>query len=123
MSFSTEINEKYSMYKTDLMEFNSVNSKELCDLILKNATQHELYYAILNFESVQKFESNALDQLTQLALFLKEKEGLLLLSISDEKLGSLFSQDDFIVVPSDTEAIDYTFMDQVEKEFLNQADF
>lgn len=123
MSFSTEINEKYSLYKTDLMEFNSVNSKELCDLILKNATQHELYYAILNFESVQKFESNALDQLTQLALFLKEKEGLLLLSISDEKLRSLFSQDDFIVVPSDTEAIDYTFMDQVEKEFLNQADF
>lgn len=111
------------MYKTDWSELNSVNSKELCDLILKNATQHELYYTILNFESVQKFEPNALDQLTQLALFLKEKEGLLLLSISDEKLGFLFSQDDFIVVPSDTEAIDYTFMDQVEKEFLNQADF
>jgi hypothetical protein len=53
---------------------------------------------------------------------MQENLGLLIFKNENPTIHQVMSEQDFIIVPSQSEAVEYIYMDQLEKQFLNDLD-
>jgi hypothetical protein len=74
----------------------------------------------LNFESVESCNAGAVREMIAMGNFLAENNGMLIISNPHDQFTRLFDKAEIVFVPSDIEAIDYVFMDQIEKQFLSE---
>ena len=58
-------------------------------------------------------------ELIQLAIDLRDNNGMLIITHAEDQFTRLFNKADITFIPTDTEAIDFIFMDQLEKQFLD----
>lgn len=121
MNYTIEKNEHYSLIKTDL----SVMNKETCNK-LREKVLHEVAsnskYVIVNIDGVAECNADGTRELIQLALDLRNNDGMLILTHAADQFSRLFNKADITFIPTDIEAIDFVFMDQLEKQFLNMGD-
>lgn len=121
MNYSIEKNDQYSLIKTDLTELN----QETCAL-LRNKVLHEVAssskYVIVNIEKVAHCNADGTRELIKLGTELLEKDGMLIVTYSEDSMTRLFTKADITFIPTDVEAIDFVFMDQLEKQLLNTGE-
>lgn len=121
MNYTIRKDDQYSLIKTDLKVMN----KETCNL-LREKVLHESAsasnYVIVNIEDVKECNADGVRQMIQLAIDLREKGGMLILTHADLNFSRLFNKADITFIPTDIEAIDFVFMDHLEKQFLDMDD-
>lgn len=121
MNYSIEKNDQYSLIKTDLRELN----QETCAL-LRNKVLHEVAssskYVIVNIEKVKHCNADGTRELIKLGTELIEKDGMLIITFAEDSMTRLFTKADITFIPTDVEAIDFVFMDQLEKQLLNAGE-
>jgi anti-anti-sigma regulatory factor len=122
MNFLIDKNDHYTLVKTDLSEING----EQAELLVKDLESHidefTCKYIILNFGTVVNCNAAAVRALIKLGLFLKDRNGMLIISNPLQSFERLFEKAEIVFVPTDIEAIDYVFMDQIEKQFLDNEE-
>jgi hypothetical protein len=118
MNFSLEKTEHYTLLKTELTDLEKEQADELASIIQAHIAEHICPYLILNLETVNNCNAEAVRALIGIGLFLAENNGMLIVSNPHESFQRLFDKAEIIFVPTDMEAIDYVYMDQIEKQFL-----
>ena len=121
MNYTIKKDDQYSLIKTDL----SVMNKDTCNL-LREKVLHESAssskYVIVNIEDVKDCNADGVREVIQLGLDLQNKGGMLILTHADLNFSRLFNKADITFIPTDIEAIDFVFMDHLEKQFLEMDD-
>jgi anti-anti-sigma regulatory factor len=121
MNYTIKKDDQYSLIKTDL----SVMNKDTCNL-LREKVLHESAssskYVIVNIEDVKDCNADGVREIIQLGLDLQNKGGMLILTHADLNFSRLFNKADITFIPTDIEAIDFVFMDHLEKQFLEMDD-
>ena len=79
-------------------------------------------YVIVNISQVKECNAEATRVLIRLGLDLKNNDGMLIITFAEDGFTRLFHKADITFIPTDVEAIDFVFMDQLEKQFLKQGD-
>ena len=121
MNYTIEKNDQYSLIKPDLQ----ILDKDTC-FKLREKVLHEVAssskYVIVNIKTVEDCNAEGTRELIQLALDLRNNDGMLILTHADDHFTRLFNKADITFIPTDVEAIDFVFMDQLEKQFLSMSD-
>jgi anti-anti-sigma regulatory factor len=120
MNFSLEKTEHYSLLKTALTTIDQPQAEELTKMVQSHVAENICPYLILNFESVESCNAGAVREMIAMGNFLSENNGMLIISNPHNQFTRLFDKAEIVFVPSDIEAIDYVFMDQIEKQFLSE---
>lgn len=115
MNFSLDKTEHYTLLKTNLNSLDHNQAEELTAMVKQVLEKEACKYLILNFGTVMECNAAAVRELITLGVFLNQQGGLLIISNPHGQFTRLFDKAEIIFVPSDTEAIDYVFMDQLEK--------
>jgi len=118
MNFSLEKNEHYTLLKTELPDLNKNQAEELSGIVKEHMVAHICPYLILNLETVVNCNAEAVRILISLGQFLAANNGMLIVSNPHDSFQRLFDKAEIVFVPTDMEAIDYVYMDQIEKQFL-----
>lgn len=119
MNFSIEKNENYTLIKTTLTELDDSFAHAISEQVAHVLNSSLNRYLILHFDSINACTASAVRILIESGKQLIENDGLLIIINPTDAFRKMFDIADIIVVPTDAEAIDYVFMDQIEKEFLN----
>ncbi len=119
MNFSLEKTEHYTLLKTDLKSLVQTQAEELSEMVKQVLARETCKYLILNFETVEECNAAAVRELIHLGNYLNQQGGMLIISNPHDQFTRLFDKAEIVFVPTDMEAIDYVFMDQLEKQFLN----
>ncbi|MFN4084073.1 MAG: STAS domain-containing protein [Bacteroidia bacterium] len=122
MNFSINKSDHYTLVKTDLTEIDGTQAENLVTELEAHIDEFICKYIILNFDNVTHCNADAVRALIKLGLFLKERDGMLIISNPLDSFERLFEKAEIVFVPTDIEAIDYVFMDQIEKQFLNDSE-
>jgi anti-anti-sigma regulatory factor len=121
MNYSIEKNDQYSLIKPQITEMN----KEICAK-LREKVLHEVQssskYVIVNINEVGQCTADGVRELIQLGVELQGNDGMLILTNAQDAFTRLFNKADITFIPTDVEAIDFVFMDQLEKQFLSMND-
>jgi len=118
MNFLINKSDHYTLVKTDLKQIDAEHAEELVNNLESHIDEFTCKYVILNLETVTDCNAAAVRALIKLGLFLKQRNGMLIISNPLNSFERLFDKAEIVFVPTDVEAIDYVFMDQIEKQFL-----
>lgn len=121
MNYTIEKNDQYSLIRTDLTEFNKDTCYKLREKVLHEVASSSKY-VIVNIADVKECNADGTRELIQLGIDLQDNDGLLILTHADDQFTRLFSKADITFIPTDVEAVDFVFMDQLEKQFLSMGD-
>ncbi|AMS26912.1 hypothetical protein AEM51_07670 [Bacteroidetes bacterium UKL13-3] len=121
MNYTIEKNDQYSLIKTDLTAFNKETCAKLREKVLHEVASSSKY-VIVNISGVNECNADGTRELIQLGVDLQENDGLLILTHANDQFTRLFNKADITFIPTDVEAVDFVFMDQLEKQFLNMTD-
>ncbi|MBC7381690.1 MAG: hypothetical protein H7296_01700 [Bacteroidia bacterium] len=119
MNFSLEKNEHYTLLQTNLLGLVQAQVEELTEMVKQELSNGGAKYLIINFESIKECNAAAVRELINLGKYLATHKGMLIISCMNDQFTRLLDKAEIIFVPSDMEAIDYIFMDQLEKQFLS----
>ncbi|MCU0442781.1 MAG: hypothetical protein MUE96_10320 [Bacteroidia bacterium] len=121
MNYTIEKKDEYSLIKTDATTLD----QQTCEL-LRAKVLHEVAssskYVIVNVQEVESCNADGTRELIKLGKELLEKDGLLIVTCAADSLTRLFTKADITFIPTDIEAVDFVFMDQLEKQVLNMDD-
>lgn len=123
MNFSVEKNENFTLIKTDLTELDQHHADDLALQVKALLDDAVSKYVILNFGSILHCNASAVRILISIGKDLQQHNGMLIISNPLDSFSRLFDKAEIVFVPTDDEAIDYVFMDQIEKEFLTNDQF
>ena len=121
MNYTIEKNDQYSLIKTDLTKIDQRTANKLRDKVLHEVASSSKY-VIVNIEGVKECNADGTRELIKLGLDLHNSDGLLIITYADDHFTRLFEKADITFIPTDVEAIDFVFMDQLEKQFLSMGD-
>jgi len=121
MNYTIEKNDQYSSIKPQMLVFD----KNTCEL-LRSKVLHEVAssskYVIVNITTVKNCTADGVRELIKLGTELLNNDGMLIVTNAEDTFTRLFSKADITFIPTDVEAIDFVFMDQLEKQFLGMDD-
>lgn len=114
MNFNIHATEQYNLvdFLTEVVDANDLS-------VIENNLREglaETPYLILDFTPIRLIGFEALDALKNLCELLVSEEGLLVVAAPDSSLTAKLSDTDVIMLPTVDEAIDYVYMDNLEKE-------
>jgi anti-anti-sigma regulatory factor len=104
-----------------LEELNQDTCAKLREKVLHEAASSSKY-VIVNISSVNDCNADGVRELIKLGVELQDNDGLLILTYAEDSFTRLFNKADITFIPTDVEAVDFVFMDQLEKQFLNMED-
>lgn len=121
MNYTIEKSDQYSLIKTDLVLLDKNSAIKLIEKV-RHEVASSSKYVIVNINGVRECNAEATRELINLGLELHEHDGLLIITEAEDSFTRLFSKADITFIPTDVEAVDFVFMDQLEKQFLNMDD-
>ncbi len=121
MNYTIKKDDQYSLIKTDLTVMNKETCNQLREKVLHESASSSKY-VIVNIEDVADCNADGIREMIQLALDLQEKGGMLILTHASLQFSRLFNKAEITFIPTDIEAIDFVFMDHLEKQFLEMDD-
>lgn len=121
MNYTIEKNDQYSLIIPKLTILDKDTCAKLRHKVLHEAASSSKY-VIVNIATVKECNADGVRELIQLGVELQEKDGLMILTNADDQFTRLFSKADITFIPTDVEAVDFVFMDQLEKQFLSMDD-
>lgn len=121
MNYTIKKDDQYSLIKTDLTQMNGETCNLLREKVLHEAASSSKY-VIVNIEDVTDCNADGVRELIRLALDLRNNSGMLILTHASDQFSRLFNKADITFIPTDIEAIDFVFMDHLEKQFMDMDD-
>lgn len=121
MNYTIEKSDQYSLIKTDLTTLDRTSAQKLIDKV-RHEVASSSKYVIVNIGGVTDCNADATRELINLGVELRDNNGMLILTHADDHFTRLFSKADITFIPTDVEAVDFVFMDQLEKQFMNMGD-
>ena len=121
MNYTIEKNDQYSLIIPQLTELNRETCARLREKVLHEVASSSKY-VIVNITSVKDCNADGVRELITLGTELLDNDGLLIITNAEDAFTRLFSKADITFIPTDVEAVDFVFMDQLEKQFLNMSD-
>jgi anti-anti-sigma regulatory factor len=121
MNYTIEKSDQYSLIKTDLTLLDKNNALKLIEKV-RHEVASSSKYVIVNIDGVKECNADATRELINLGLELHENNGMLILTNAEDSFTRLFAKADITFIATDVEAVDFVFMDQLEKQFLNMGD-
>lgn len=118
MNYSIEKSDEYSLIKTDLTALDKNTALKLIEKV-RHEVASSSKYVIVNIDGVKDCNAEATRELINLGVELQEHGGMLIITEAEDSFTRLFSKADITFIPTDVEAVDFVFMDQLEKQFLN----
>lgn len=117
MNYTIEKNDQYSIIKPDITVLDKLHASKLINKV-RHEAQSSSKYVIVNIKNVTDCNAEATRELINLGIELQNHDGLLILTEAQDAFTRLFSKADITFIPTDVEAVDFVFMDQLEKQFL-----
>jgi anti-anti-sigma regulatory factor len=117
MNYSIEKKEQYSLIKPEIGQMNQDNCIKLRDKVLHEVASSS-QYVIVNISSVKDCNADGVRELIKLGIELQKKGGMLIITHAEATFTRLFDKAELTFIPTDIEAIDFVFMDHLEKQFL-----
>jgi anti-anti-sigma regulatory factor len=121
MNYTIEKNDQYSLIKPDVQELNKETSVQLRTKVLHEVASSS-QYVIVNIAQVKECNADGTRELIKLGTELLENDGMLIITNAEDPFTRLFVKADITFIPTDVEAVDFVFMDQLEKQFLSMND-
>jgi len=121
MNYTVEKSDQYTLIRTDLTTLDEEHTVKLAEKIYAE-TEEGSKYVIFNMKEVTSCNADATRKLIEVGQQLQVNGGLLIVTEAPEPFTRLFSKADITFIPTDDEAIDFVFMDHLEKQFLNMDD-
>lgn len=121
MNYTIEKSDQYSLIKTDLTALDKTTASKLIEKV-RHEVASSSKYVIVNIEGVKDCNADATRELINLGLELHQNDGMLIITRAEDSFTRLFAKADITFIPTDEEAVDFVFMDQLEKQFLNMTD-
>jgi len=118
MNYTIEKNDQHSIIKPELTKIDQRTANKLRDKVLHEVASSSKY-VIVNIETVKECNADGTRELIKLGLDLRNSGGMLIITNADDQFTRLFEKADITFIPTDVEAMDFVFMDQLEKQFLN----
>ncbi|MFI5222295.1 MAG: STAS domain-containing protein [Bacteroidia bacterium] len=118
MNYTIEKNDQYSLIKPELEKIDQNHADKLRRKVL-HESESSSKYVIVNIENVKECNADGVRELIKLGLELQNKGGMLILTHAVDPFTRLFEKADITFIPTDIEAMDFVFMDQLEKRFQN----
>lgn len=121
MNYTIEKKDEYSLIIPELNELNQETTAKLREKVLHEAASSSKY-VIVNIGGVKDCNADGVRELIKLGVELQDHDGLMILTNAEDSFTRLFNKADITFIPTDVEAVDFVFMDQLEKQFLNMGD-
>jgi anti-anti-sigma regulatory factor len=121
MNYTIEKSDQYSLIKTDLTLLDKNSALKLIEKV-RHEVASSSKYVIVNIDGVKECNADATRELINLGLELHENNGMLIVTNAEDSFTRLFAKADITFIATDVEAVDFVFMDQLEKQFLNMGD-
>ena len=121
MNYTIEKSDQYSLIKTDIIVLDKNTASKLIEKV-RHEVASSSKYVIVNIDGVKECNAEATRELISLGLELHENDGMLIITEAEDSFTRLFAKADITVIPTDVEAVDFVFMDQLEKQFLNMPE-
>jgi anti-anti-sigma regulatory factor len=121
MNYTIEKSDQYSLIKTDIVALDKNTTSKLIEKV-RHEVASSSKYVIVNISGVKECNADATRELISLGLELRGNDGLLIITEAEDPFTRLFAKADITFIPTDVEAVDFVFMDQLEKQFLNMSD-
>jgi anti-anti-sigma regulatory factor len=119
MNYTIQKKDHYSLIIPDLTQMQ----QESCEMLRKKVL-HEVAssskYVIVNISSVKDCTADGVRELIKLGLELQQHGGMLIITYAEDSFTRLFNKADITFIPTDTEAVDFVFMDHLEKQFMQE---
>jgi len=121
MNYTIKKDDQYSLIKPDLTAMNKETCNKLREKVMHESASSSKY-VIVNIEGVKECNADGIRELINLAVELRDQGGMLLVTHADINFSRLFNKADITFIPTDIEAIDFVFMDHLEKQFSELND-
>lgn len=122
MNLSIEKTEHYTQIGTTENVLHLPLAVALVEKAKEALSQEHTSYFIMDISEVSHIENNSFTLLQDFGAYMQEQLGLVLFKNENPTIHQAMSEQDLIIVPSQSEAVEYIFMDQLEKQFLNDND-
>lgn len=122
MNLSIEKTEHYTQIGTTENVLHPTLAQALIEKAKEALSKEHISYFIMDISEVSHIENNSFILLQEFGAYMQEQLGLVLFKNENPTIHQAMSEHDLIIVPSQSEAVEYIFMDQLEKQFLNDND-
>lgn len=122
MNLSIEKTEHYTQISTSENVLNTKLAEALVNKAKEALTDEEISYFIFDISEVSSLEENCITLLQDFGSAMQENLGLVIFKNENLSIHQLMSEHDFVIVPSLSEAVEYIYMDQLEKQFLDDSE-
>lgn len=119
MNYTIQKKDHYSLIIPDLTEMHQVSCEMLREKVLHEVASSSKY-VIVNISNVTNCTADGVRELIKLGLELQQHDGMLIITHAEDSFTRLFNKADITFIPTDTEAVDFVFMDHLEKQFMQE---
>lgn len=106
-----------TLTKEALLPANTESFKNQCTTLLK-----ENPFLIVNCKAITEIDAVQKDALVAIAEMAANAKGSLILSELQEEFAEMLEEEGLNCLPTDDEAIDFIFMEQIESQFLGEEE-
>ncbi len=122
MKDSVEYSEHYIVVKSSSHKLDHSEAKHLLHLVQTEQTKQNISYVLADLSGVHSFEEDNFESLGSIQEMCSENKGILVCFGGKEEWMDAFAEQGLVLVPTKHEAIEYVFMDQLEKQFLSDEE-
>jgi hypothetical protein len=122
MNLSIEKTEHYTQIGSDQNYLNQILAEEIVKQAEEQLSIAATLYFVFDINKVTEVEANALITLQTFAMNQMENAGLALFINENREVHELFSEHDLVIVPTQSEAVEFIYMDKLEKQFLTDSE-
>lgn len=119
MTDSIEKTEHYLKFSTSATNLNLAHLQALLNSAQNELDQADWIYFIFDIGKAEQIDADTLLSLQEINDGLLAKNGLLICVHEKSEMMALFEENQLLLLPTESEAIEYIYMDQLEKQFLD----
>lgn len=122
MNLSIEKTEHYTQIGSDQICLDQKLAEELVKQAEELLSKEAIIYFVFDINKVTEIQARALITLQTFAIHQMENARLALFINENTDVFELFSEYDLVIVPTSGEAVEFIYMDQLEKQFLTDSE-
>ena len=118
MTDSIDKTEHYLKFTTKASKLDLGNMQALLSSAQNELDQNEWIYFIFDISNATQIDKHTIVSLQEINDALLAKNGLLICFHEKNEMMAMFEENQLLLLPTESEAIEYIYMDQLEKQFL-----
>lgn len=122
MTDSIDKTEHYLKFTTNASKLDLEHMQALLNGAQNELDQNQWIYFIFDISQASQIDANTILSLQEINDGLLSKNGLLICVHESSEMMAMFEENQLLLLPTESEAIEYIYMDQLEKQFLEDCE-